>query len=351
MKRAGIRHADEQACADIARPGVVDIARAGCGRVAAGHAVFRGATLKASTAAIETHGLTKTYRTTSAVEDLDLVVEAGQVFGFLGPNGAGKTTTIRLLLALQRPTSGIAHVLGLDARHDQVEIHRQVGYLPGDLALYPRMTGRQHLDWFRRARGDQGDESLTHDLVERFDVVLDRPTKELSTGNRQKIGLVMAFMHRPKLVVLDEPTSGLDPLMQDEFERLAREVVADGRTIFLSSHELDEVQRMADRVGIIRAGRLLTTDTVENLRRNAPQRVEATFPHVVDRSRFDQIPGVSVTECQDNRVLLAVTGAIGPLLRAIGDLDPVDVVVRRANLDELFLDYYRGERSEVSDAR
>jgi ABC-2 type transport system ATP-binding protein len=242
-------------------------------------------------------------------------------------------------------------VLGLDAQHDRVEIHRRVGYLPGDLALFPRMTGQQHLDWFRRARRQQGDESLTRELVERFEVVLDRPTKELSTGNRQKIGLVMAFMHRPELVVLDEPTAGLDPLVQDEFERLAREVVADGRTVFLSSHDLDEVQRMADRVGIIRAGRLVTTDTVDNLRRKAPQHVEALLPGMVDAPRFDRIPGVSVTECQDNRVVLAVSGPIGPLLSVLGELDPVDVVVRRANLDELFLDYYRGERSEVSDAR
>jgi ABC-type Na+ transport system ATPase subunit NatA len=175
------------------------------------------------TAAIQTSGLTKAFGRTRAVAGLDLRVGTGEVFGFLGPNGAGKTTTIRMLLALHRPTSGRAAVLGLDPATDSVAIHRRTGYLPGELALYPRMTGQAHIDWFARARGLR-DLSLARDLAGRFGAVLDRPARELSTGNRQKIGLILAFMASPELLVLDEPTTGLDPLMQAEFELLVREV-------------------------------------------------------------------------------------------------------------------------------
>ena len=213
------------------------------------------------TSAIETFGLTKRYGSITAVRDLNLRIGQGQVFGFLGPNGAGKSTTIRMLLALQRPTTGRVTLLGLDARPGSVEVHRRIGYLPGDLELFPRLTGRQHIAWFLGARG-AGDDSLAKRLIDRFQVVVDRPVRELSKGNRQKIGLVLAFMHRPELLVLDEPTSGLDPLMRHEFESLLRETADAGRTVFLSSHELDEVQRSADRVGIIREGRLVAEDTV-----------------------------------------------------------------------------------------
>jgi beta-exotoxin I transport system ATP-binding protein len=292
------------------------------------------------TAAIETCGLCKSYGTARAVVGLDLVVEPGQVFAFLGPNGAGKTTTIRMLLALQRPTRGGAAVLGLDCARDSVEIHRRIGYLPGELALFPRMTGRQHIAWYARARGLR-DLSLATELAERFGAVLDRPARELSTGNRQKVGLVLAFMHRPELLVLDEPTSGLDPLMRAEFGRLAREVVADGKTVFWSSHELDEVQRLADRVAIINRGRLIATETVEHLRASTPQTISARFARPVDRSLFTGIDGVSVTSCDGGTVRLEVTGAIGPVLRVIAGHDPLDLTSEHASLDELFLSYYR----------
>ncbi len=299
------------------------------------------------TPAVEIAGLGKTYGATSALVDLDLEVEPGQCFGYLGPNGAGKTTTIRLLLGLQRPTRGRARVLGLDPQSESVEVHRRIGYLPGDLTLYPRLTGRRHLQWFARARGGV-DMSFADELVERFAVVVDRPLRELSTGNRQKIGLVLAFMHRPELLVLDEPTSGLDPLMQDEFERLVRETVAEGRTVFLSSHELDEVQRLADRVAIIKGGRLVATDSVEHLRRSAPQKVEVRFAGRVDPGLFSVIPGVQVTSCRVAQLSLEVTGSIGPVLRAIAEHDPLDVIIRHADLDELFLGFYRQTQEEPS---
>jgi ABC-2 type transport system ATP-binding protein len=293
-----------------------------------------------TTAAIVTSRLCKNYGPTRAVIGLDLVVEPGQVFAFLGPNGAGKTTTIRMLLALQRPASGSAAVLGLDCGRDSVEIHRRVGYLPGDLVLYPKMTGQQHIAWYARARGLR-DLSLATELTERFDAVLDRPARELSKGSRQKVGLILAFMSRPELLVLDEPTSGLDPLIRSEFARLAREVTAEGRTVFWSSHELDEVQRLADRVAIIKQGRLVATETVEHLRENAPQTVHARFARPLTPSLFAGIDGVSVTSCDGDAVQLAVTGAIGPVLRVIADHDPVDFTCQHAGLDELFLAFYR----------
>jgi ABC-2 type transport system ATP-binding protein len=202
------------------------------------------------------------------------------------------------------------------------------------------MTGRQHVDWFAQARGVR-DTPFAGELCDRFDVVLDRPARELSKGNRQKVGLVLAFMHRPEVLILDEPTSGLDPLMQNEFERLVRETVAEGRTVFLSSHELDEVQRLADRVAIIRSGRLIATDTVESLRQSAPLRVEVRFRQAVAASVFAGLDGVTVTAHDGDRLDLQVTGPIAPVLKTIAEHDPVDVISRHADLEELFLELYR----------
>lgn len=301
-------------------------------------------------AVIETFGLTKRYDGVAAVSDLNLRVEGGQVFGFLGPNGAGKSTTIRMLMALQWPTKGRASLFGLDALVDRVAIHRRVGYLPGDLELYPRLTGRRHIDWFAHSRGHV-DEAFLRRLMERFLVVADRPVRELSKGNRQKIGLVLAFMHKPDLLVLDEPTSGLDPLMQHEFESLVRETAAEGRTVFLSSHELDEVQRTADRIAIIKNGNLVAEDTVEGLRRAAPQKMEIRFHHPVDPGDLKALAGVKVTAADGSRLTLDVTGEIGPVLKVIASHDPVDLTSRPADLDELFLDYYRqSPEKEMSHA-
>jgi len=302
------------------------------------------------TSAIETFGLTKRYGSLTAVSDLRLRIEPGQIFGFLGPNGAGKSTTIRMLMALQRPTKGRATLLGLDAQANSAEIHRRIGYLPGDLELFPRLNGRQHVAWLMRAR-DLHDDSLAKQLIDRLEVVIDRPIRELSKGNRQKIGLVLAFMHRPELLVLDEPTSGLDPLMQHEFENLLRETAADGRTVFLSSHELDEVQRIADRIAIIRQGKLVAEDTVEGLRRAAPRKMEVTFPRPVDMEELSALPGVTVTHSDGPRLTLDVTGNVGPVLEIIASHDPVDLTSRPADLDELFLEFYReSPEKEVSRA-
>jgi ABC-2 type transport system ATP-binding protein len=302
------------------------------------------------TTLITADGLTKTFGANRGVSDLRFTVRSGEVYGFLGPNGAGKSTTIRLLLGLYRPTAGTVSVFGQDPVRDGVAIRERIGYLPGELALHQRLTGRAHVEFAARVRGLR-DRTLLDQLVERFDVVLDRPVRTLSKGNRQKIGVVLALMHRPELLILDEPTSGLDPLMQDEFARLMRETVAEGRTVFLSSHELDEVQRIVDRVAIIKEGRLLVTDTVEGLRREAPRTIEFRFAESVDPHVFAAIEGVRVLESEDGHITLSMHGEVAPVLRAAAALDPIDVTARRADLDELFLTYYRGETSQEGAER
>jgi ABC-2 type transport system ATP-binding protein len=289
---------------------------------------------------IETRQLTKRYGSARGIEDVDLDVEPGEVFGFLGPNGAGKSTTIRTLLDFQRPTSGSAALFGLDSRRESVAIRARVGYLPGDLKLFERMTGAQHLSWFSRARGAH-DAAVTGDLIARFGIEMDRPVGELSKGNRQKVGLLLAFAHAPELLILDEPTSGLDPLMQAEFERLVRDTAGGGRTVLLSSHSLAEVQRVADRVAIIRDGRLVVTDTVERLRARAPRVMGFRFAGPPDPEPFRRLAGVTNVEVHDNDLDLQVTGAVAPVLEAALAQEVLDVTAHHADLDELFLAYYR----------
>ena len=225
---------------------------------------------------IATSGLSKDYGSGRGLFGLDLEVRQGEVFGFLGPNGAGKSTTIRLLLDLIKPTAGSAQVLGLDTGKQSLAIRRRVGFLPGDLALYPKLPGRAVLDYLAQLRGGV-DQRVRDSLAERFDADLDRPVRQLSTGNRQKLGLIQAFMHEPELLILDEPIAGLDPLVQQSFHALLGEVSAQGRTVFLSSHTLSEVERVTHRLAILRQGRLVVVDSLENLRKIAVQRIEIEF--------------------------------------------------------------------------
>jgi ABC-2 type transport system ATP-binding protein len=293
-------------------------------------------------AAIETFELSKTYgQKVRALVDLDLRVERGEVFGYLGPNGAGKSTTIRLLLGLIRPSAGRAALFGLDTRAQGVASRRRVGYLPGDLRLSDRLTGHEQLDSLARLRGDS-DPAFRDELCRRLDVVLDRPIRQLSKGNRQKLGLVQALMHRPDLVVLDEPTSGLDPLLQGEVRSLLRETAVDGRTVFLSSHSLDEVQHVADRVGIIRAGRLVDVDVVAALRERSLRHVTATFAGPVDPAPFASLDGVRVTGVEGSQMrLTAPESAMDALVKALAGHALVDLVSEPADLEEIFLELYR----------
>jgi ABC-2 type transport system ATP-binding protein len=293
------------------------------------------------------NGLTKHFGGQRGVSNVCLDVEPGQVFGFLGPNGAGKSTTIRLMLGLYRPTSGNCRVLGLDPVRDGVELLGRIGYLPGELSLFPRLTGREILDRFAHVRR-LDDRRLRSELVDRFHVELDRPVRLLSKGNRQKIGLVLAFMHRPELLVLDEPTSGLDPLLQDEFASLLGETVADGRTVFLSSHDLDEVQRVVEQLAIIKDGQVVVSDTVEGLRHTVPRTIELEFAEAVDPAPFAAQPGVDVRSHSGCRVVLTVTGPLGPVLAQVATMQPIDIVSRPADLDELFLRFYADDSSSSS---
>jgi ABC-2 type transport system ATP-binding protein len=297
--------------------------------------------MSAPTPALETRALTKSYGPHRGIVDVDLEVTPGEIFGFLGPNGAGKTTAIRTILDLQRPTSGVARVLGYDSHHDAVAIKERVGYLAGDLALYERLTGRQHLEWLGHLRGGV-DETMVGDLAERFGADLDRPIRDLSKGNRQKIGLIQVLMHEPELLLLDEPTSGLDPLMQNEFLDVLREVVDQGRTVFLSSHDLDEVQRVAHRVGIIRDGRLVAVEAVDGLRHRAVRHVEITFAESVDPNALVQVPGVKDVAWRGEVASFSITGDLDAVVKFAARHRVVDFISEPADLDEIFLDYYRG---------
>lgn len=292
------------------------------------------------TAVVTAEGITRSFGAHRGVHDVGFEVREGEVFGFLGPNGAGKSTTIRIMLGLYRRDAGTISVLGHDPALDSVAINARTGYLPGEFALHLKLTGRQHLEMAARARCI-ADLSLRDQLVQRFDAELDRPVKMLSKGNRQKIGIVLTFMHKPDLLVLDEPTSGLDPLLQEEFAHLVRETVDEGRTVFLSSHELDEVQRVVDRLAIIKDGKIIVTDTVEGLRSRAPRTVQFQFDSQVDTARFEAIEGVHVTSTESRTVSLSLSGPIAPVLRVAADLNAVDMTARPTDLDELFLRYYR----------
>lgn len=291
-------------------------------------------------AAIEIDALTKRYGSARGVEDIDLTVEVGEVFGFLGPNVAGKSTTIRTIVDLHRPTSGTVRVLGLDSRRDSVAVHHRIGYLSGDISLFDRLSGEEHLRFIDRIRG-RDDTAWTAALVKRLGAEMRRPVRELSRGNKQKVAIVLAFAHRPELAVLDEPTTGLDPLVQDEFHRLLGELASAGTTVFMSSHSLDEVQKVAKRVALIREGRLVVTDTVSGLQRRAPHRVSITFAETVPVEQFRSLPGVRTAEATGNRIDLSVSGDPDAVVKEAARYSIVDLAAGPADLEELFLGYYR----------
>ncbi len=300
------------------------------------------------TAIIRIERLTKSYGIHRGVVDVDLTVEAGEVFGFLGPNGAGKTTTIRTLLDLIRPTSGRAFVFDIETTADPVAIHRRIGYLPGEFTLYDRLTGGQTIDYFANLRGGV-DRSYQASLVERFEVDPSRRFREYSKGNKQKIGLVIALQHRPELLILDEPTSGLDPLVQQTFFEVLGEATAEGRTAFLSSHVLSEVEKSCDRVAIIREGRIVRVDRVEALRDLAHHQVELRFAGPAPRAEFADLPGVSDIVAEDHVLRLRVSGAITPVVRAAARHELVDFVSREPSLEETFLAEYGREAASGSN--
>ena len=291
--------------------------------------------------------LTKSYGRERGIVELDLSVRPGEVFGFLGPNGAGKTTTIRTMLDLIRPTSGRVTIFGLDAQRDGVAVRRRLGYVPGDLRLYGRLTPRELFRYFGGLRGLRSLAGAER-LAERFELPVDRPIAALSRGTRQKVGLVQAFMHEPDLLVLDEPTSGLDPLVQQTFNDLARETAASGRTVFLSSHVLSEVQHVADRVALVRDGRLALVDDVDSLRARALSRIEVTFGAPPPLQAFDGIEHVGEIERRGAVVVFHVRGEIDAFVKTLAQHRVVALNSHEADLEDVFLSLYRGDERRAA---
>ena len=290
--------------------------------------------------AIETAGLSKDYGAGRGLFGLDLRVRRGEILGFLGPNGAGKSTTMRLLVGLIHPSAGGARVLGLDIARDGLELRRRVGYLAGDFGLYQQLTGAAVIDHFARLHGGV-DRRRIAELADRLDVQLDRRVRELSSGNRQKLGLIQALMHDPELLILDEPITGLDPLVQQTFHQLLAELRERGRTTLLSSHTLSEVDRVADRVAILRAGRLVVVDQLDRLRAAAVRRWEIEFADPPAPEPFRRLPGVVEVGVEGSRLVISFNGAADELIKALAAHRVLELRTRDGDLEEIFLQYYR----------
>jgi ABC-2 type transport system ATP-binding protein len=294
-------------------------------------------------AVIETERLTKRYGESRGIDDITLSVRRGEVFGFLGPNGAGKTTTIRTLLDLLHPSSGSARLFGLDSRRDSAAIRARLGNLPGDFACDPRRTGRELVTLFAALRGMRGSGRMD-ELAERFRADVDRPVGQLSRGNRQKIGLIQALFHRPELLILDEPTGGLDPLMQEEFHLLVAEERERGTTVLLSSHDLEEVERLCDRVAIIRDGRLVAVEHIAELTSRRFRHVSVEFAQPVAAEELQALPGVRDVEADGRRVRFGVASdELDLVVKALARHTIVDLELAHPSLEEIFMTYYAHE--------
>jgi ABC-2 type transport system ATP-binding protein len=295
---------------------------------------------------IKTTKLTKYYGKQCGIEEVELSVQRGEVFGYLGPNGAGKTTTIRTLLDFIRPTGGSATMFGLDVRENSVELHKRIGYLNGELALWDNLTGEELLKYLGNLRGGL-DRNYVKQLAERFQCDLTRRTQNLSLGNKQKLGLLQAFMNKPELIILDEPTNGLDPLMQHEFYDLLSETKQAGSTIFLSSHILPEVEKVCDRVGIIRDGKLVTVETIETMKTHAVRKLEIIFNGAVPKDKFVNLPGVHDIVVQGNLLTCNVVGSLDALVKAAAKYEVVNIISHEPTLEEIFMTYYNEGKNNV----
>ena len=298
---------------------------------------------------IQTNQLTKSYGRSRGILAVTCAIQEGEVFGFLGPNGAGKTTTMRVLMGLLRPSSGSATIDGLDCWKASTQIKRLVGYLPGEFSFDPGLRGAQIIEYLGHLRGGV-DQAYLRSLVERLGLDPSKRFREYSHGNKQKLGLVQAFMHKPRLLILDEPTSGLDPLNQQEFYRMVAEVRAEGRTVFLSSHILPEVEHTCDRVAIIRAGRLVKIDHVSSLKDIRQHEVEISFAGPASVDWFKQVAGVArVAQGADERTLqLHVQGEMTEIIHIAGDHHATNIATREPTLEEVFLRYYEPEPSAAT---
>src|SRR5215471_13673943 len=296
------------------------------------------------TAIIEVENLTKSYGSKRGIIDVSFNVEEGEVFGFLGPNGAGKTTTIRLLMALLRADSGTARIAGLDCWQRSVEIKRLIGYLPGEPSLDPNLTGGQILEYFGHLHGGV-DQAYLKQLIKRLDLDPSRKFRHYSSGNKRKVVLIQAFMHRPRVLILDEPTNGLDPLNQQEFNMMVKEVREEGRTVFLSSHILGEVEQTCTRVGIIREGQLVRVGGVAELKDIKHYEVTITFAETVPVDPFKTLPGVQKVETLSggHTLRLAMQGGADPVIKAAAQYPVVSLTSHEPSLEDIFLRYYEGD--------
>ena len=305
-----------------------------------------------TSAIIQTKGLSKTYHSgktaTVALHNLDLSVQQGEIFGYLGPNGAGKTTTIRMLLDLIRPTDGSAKIFGWDVREKSVDIHRRIGFLPGELNLWKGRTGTQVVHYLASVHGDAGKiKRHADELSERLKLDLTKKIRDYSTGNKRKLGLVLAMMHQPDLLILDEPTSGLDPLMQQTFHNMMHAYREQGKTVFLSSHVLSEVQTICDRVGILRDGELKAVETIEKLTHVDFRWVDIQFREMPANNlqhKLESLEGVEQVKLNGNSARVQLFGDFDPLLRAISDGYITDIHTEDPSLEEIFLTFYDGEK-------
>lgn len=293
--------------------------------------------------------LEKSYGKLQAVRGISMSVERGEIFGFLGPNGAGKTTTIRCMLDVIRPTAGTVRVLGMDAQRDTLALHQHIGYLPGDVRLPGQMTGRQVINYFWRLQ--EREPVLLDDLVTRFDVEIKRPLKGYSKGMRQKIAIVLAFMCDPEVLILDEPASGLDPLLQRTFNEFLLEEQARGKTIFMSSHIMSDVEKVCQRVAVIRGGELVTVEEVEKLREKAGQRVTVEFGDAVTEEELTRIPSVSMVRQTNRHYQFNVSGSMDPLIKALSRHEVIRLHAEEAPLEEVFLKFYEEPEKTTTGTR
>jgi ABC-2 type transport system ATP-binding protein len=307
---------------------------------------MRDGTIRATDAAIATNQLTKRYGSIAALEHLDLTVPQGTIYGFLGPNGAGKTTTIRLLMGFVKPTAGSAFIFGHETWRDGVAARRDLGYLVPPDALYPEMSGQAQLDFAARLSNRPPVlRDLALDALDLERAVLSRPLVSYSKGMRQKLALVAAIQHDPSLLILDEPTDGLDPLMQRRFEDLLRTLRDRGRTIFMSSHDLAEVERTCEFVAVVRSGRLVVADTVAGLKRLQRRRAEVTFPDGIPDG-LARVPGISLADRTGSRVTLILDGDLNPLLDYLSTHHVEDLILAPPDLDDIFMGFY-GDRAKT----
>jgi ABC-2 type transport system ATP-binding protein len=295
------------------------------------------------TTVIDCRGLTKRYHGThvDALHGLNLKVQAGEIYGFLGPNGAGKSTTIRTLLNFIQPTGGTASILGMDIVNDSVAIKREIGYLSSDLSMYPKLTGHQFLDYMGELQPGTV-QTYRRELTERLKPQLDKKLGDLSRGNKQKVGIIQAMMHRPKVLIMDEPSSGLDPLMQEAFYELLGEFRKDGAAIFLSSHIFGEVQKICNRVGIIREGRLIVERDITEMAKDAAHTFDITFADKPPLAELRRLPDVTMASHHGNNVRVHVRGPMAPLLRELSKHEVVQLDAHQLDLEEMFMRYYDG---------